>query len=445
MLLDQFKLAHWMNARKYTTGQVAALADVSEDVIALMLSEQAGTAPADAVAAVAIALHVDPAQLSGQAERDLTVVHQSPEALRATGRPIQRDGIHFYNYYTMAAPAGRVAPVILDILCPAGRLPALNNGHLEPAITVNLGPGDIYGRWGTEITPLTWQVLSANTSAADDFIVGDSYVEPSHCPHSYSLVTDRPARIVSYTGQSNVASLVDEVNTWSDPAFAAYLARLEDGLTAGPLLDLLLARRGHDRASAAAAAGIPTAELDTAVEEPLAKLDVLRAVAGATGLDYRLLLPPQRRRDAVGKTCLTAVDAAAGQRRFGAYQVASMANAPHLPDLSGVFLRVDADGPSADAELEEPAECHYLVASGEATLEWVDGAGQVCATKLGADGSAWVGPFVRHRWHGHASVLKFGSGSHLGYLDLFELTNTFDPAATARRCRRDVVGWGYDD
>ena len=27
----------------------------------------------------------------------------------------------------------------------------LNNGHLEQAITVNLGPGDIYGRWGENI------------------------------------------------------------------------------------------------------------------------------------------------------------------------------------------------------------------------------------------------------------------------------------------------------
>jgi 2-hydroxyethylphosphonate dioxygenase len=32
----------------------------------------------------------------------------------------------------------------------------------------------------------------------------------------------------------------------------------------------------------------------------------------------------------------------------------------------------------------------------------------------------------------------------VGYLDLLELTNTFDPAATVRRSRRDVAGWGYD-
>jgi 2-hydroxyethylphosphonate dioxygenase len=85
-----------------------------------------------------------------------------------------------------------------------------------------------------------------------------------------------------------------------------------------------------------------------------------------------------------------------------------------------------------------------LVTAGEATLEWVDPNGRTAATKLGPDGSAWVGPFVSHRWHGHASILKFGSGAHLGYLDLLELTNTFDPAATARRSRRDVTGWGYD-
>ena len=69
----------------------------------------------------------------------------------STKRPIKRDGIHFYNYYTLPSPQGFKSPVILDILCPHYKVPKLNNGHLEQAITVNLGPGDIYGRWGENI------------------------------------------------------------------------------------------------------------------------------------------------------------------------------------------------------------------------------------------------------------------------------------------------------
>ena len=63
----------------------------------------------------------------------------------ATKRPIKRDGIHFYNYYSLPCPNSYKSPVILDILCPKKKIPKLNNGHLEQAITVVLGPGDIFG------------------------------------------------------------------------------------------------------------------------------------------------------------------------------------------------------------------------------------------------------------------------------------------------------------
>ena len=68
--------------------------------------------------------------------------------IKKTKRSINRDGIHFYNYYSLPTPPEYIGPVILDILCPKNKMPKLNNGHLEQAITVNMGPGDINGRWG---------------------------------------------------------------------------------------------------------------------------------------------------------------------------------------------------------------------------------------------------------------------------------------------------------
>ena len=442
MRIEPFKLAHWMNARKYTLDRVAQLSGLAQARLEGILSDGADDHPAEVVTALAAALEVSPAQIAGDAQRDLSALCQPAEAMHATRRPVQRDGIHFYNYYTMVAPPGRVAPVILDILCPADRLPALNNGHLEPAITVNLGPGDINGRWGEELSPATWRVLEANRSD-DRWITGDSYVEPSYCPHSYSLATDRPARIVSYTGQSNLVGLVEEFNGWSDPAFAACAGALERGLAAGGVLDLLLARRGHTRQTAAAGADLSDAELEQALADPLANLPALRAVAAFLGVDYRLLLPPDPRHDEVGKTCMSVEESRASERSLGAYRVASMASASHVPDLTGLFVNVDTAAGQAP-ELVDLAESHYLVVEGELTLEWADAAGASAAQTLGPDGSAWVGPFVRHRWQGRGAVLKFGSGSHVGYLDLFELTNTYAAAATVRRGRRDVAGWGYD-
>jgi len=441
MRLDPFKLAHWMNARKYTVAQTADLAGVSVATLHRVLSGTGELAGADAHG-VAVALSIGLSQLEAAAEQGLTVVHRSAQSMRASRRPIQRDGIHFYNYYTLAAPDRRVAPVILDILCPADRLPALNNGHLEPAITVNLGPGDIHGRWGEEITPDTWRVLEANTGP-DRWITGDSYIEPSYCPHSYSLASERPARIVSYTAHSNIAALIAEANAWPAAAFDEAAKALASCAASGALLDLVLARRMHTRASAAAAAGVPLSRLDEAFAAPLssAGITVLRRVGRAIGFDYRVLLPPDGQRDVVGKTWATVFDARAGKREWAGYQAASMAAASHLPDLVGTFLR--AGGTDVADDLVDHAETHYVVADGSLTLEWQE-QGSVRSAGLTADGSAWVAPFVRHRWRGDGAVLKFGSGAHLSYVDWLELSNTYEPARTLRRGRHDLSGWGYE-
>jgi hypothetical protein len=458
MRADTYKIVHWMNVRKVTTGQVA------EAVGRALDPGEAETWPSDLVSEVADFLRVDAQQLVSSGRRDLTALTRSAADLRATRRPIQRDGIHFYNYYTMAAPPGAVAPVILDILCPAERVPALNNGHLEPAITVNIGPGDINGRWGEALTEATWQVLHANPAARphrpgggngsgggeDAWIVGDSYVEPSCCPHSYSLATGEPARIISYTGQSNLAGLLEDLNDWSEPAAGALLDRLEawgDTTASAPgagtspygIAELLLARRGHTIPSAARSIGVSEPALREALGE--GGLDTLRDLGRTLGFDYRLLLAPQYRHDSVGKTYRGIDECRADARDFRGYRVSSLASAPHLPDLTGLFMRVDGD---AGEDLSDPAETHYLVTGGEVELEWTDADGGRGRSRLGVDGTAWIAPFVAHRWSGTGSLVRLGSGRHLSYLDLTELANTYAAAATLRRGRRDDRGWGYD-
>ncbi|PXX55585.1 2-hydroxyethylphosphonate dioxygenase [Nocardia tenerifensis] len=437
MRVDNYKVMHWLNARKLTTGQAAEAAGLDHAQLdKLMAGEDEW--PDEIALAVARALLLSPEQLVASGRSELTALVRTARELRDTRRPIQRDGIHFYNYYTMAAPQGAVAPVILDILCPADRLPALNNGHLEPAITINLGPGDIHGRWGAELSEATWQVIAAN-SGADSWIVGDSYVEPSYCPHTYSLAGDAPARIVSYTGQSSLAGLMEDANDWSDPAAAAMLDRLDDHLTPDRVAALLLARRGHTIESAASGMGVPATDLVAALDR--GEVELLRALGTTLGFDYRLLLRPATRHDAVGKTFQDVDGCRRETRVFQGYRVASMASAPHLPDLTGLFMRVTGDD---GASLCEPAESHYLVTSGTPRLHWTAADGREEHADLEVDASAWVAPFVAHRWSGDAALIKLGSGRHLGYLDLYELTNTYAAASTLRRGRRDSRGWGYD-
>ena len=43
---------------------------------------------------------------------------------------------------------------------PKEKMPTLNNGHLEPAITVSLGPNDIYARFAKRKTILLFKIQS---------------------------------------------------------------------------------------------------------------------------------------------------------------------------------------------------------------------------------------------------------------------------------------------
>lgn len=446
MLVDSFKVAHWMNVRKLTAEEVAARARIDGGALRALLEHGQTPLPDGVGTRLSEVLKIDPTQIAPSATSELAAITLQPEELRATRRPIQRDGIHFYNYYSMAGPPGRVAPVILDILCPADRLPALNNGHLEPAITINIGPGDIYGRWGNELTSSTWQALGANHDRVDAWITGDSYVEPSYCPHSYSLASDKSARIISYTSASNLAPLFDEVNDWTEHAFDSMLADLRDGCP-GDLLRCALARRGFEAASAAAAIAMDPTPIERFLDGDVAalSLDELRMLGDTLGFDYRSLLTPPRRHDEVGKTCCSIEDSRATVRRFRSYTVASMASAPHLPDLVGSYMRIDKPAePSAELDLCESGESHYMVVQGDLTLIWRDTDGTLAQVTLTADGTAWTAPYVAHAWRGCGALIRMGSGRHLSYLDQLELSNTFDAASTLRRGRRDALGWGYD-
>jgi len=448
MRIDRFKTMHWMNVRKLTPDQVCSLGGPSTETLVGILDGRSSFLDDDDLARLARVLRVTPDQVAAHEGTGLAAIVQSATGLRTTRRAIQRNGIHFYNYYSMAAPPGRVAPVILDILCPAGTLPALNNGHLEPAITINIGPGDIHGRWGEQLSSDTWQVLAANSpsaqsSAEEPWIVGDSYVEPSYCPHSYGLVTGRPARIVSYTGASCLAGLLDEVNGWTDAAFGRLAADWSAAPPSSVILDAILRRRGYDADTAAKASDVAVDAIRDFLGGEVGRLGTgdLRALGDSLGFDYRVLMPARPRRDSVGKTYLTVTGSRATVRAFESYTVASVAAAPTLPDLTGMFMLVDGTAPRLD--LWDHAETHYLVTAGELTMRWRDADGVVASALLSPDGTAWVGPYVEHSWSGRGSLIKLGSGAHLGYLDQLELSGAFEPATTLRRGRRDVLGWGY--
>lgn len=437
--VDSVRLGRWLNARKLTPVLAAEKAGMDVDTMRGLV-DAGGTLSAEELGRLCETLAVGSEQLRPGAGRTPAVMVQRREEMVATRRPIERDGIHFYNYYSLPAPPGRVAPVILDILCPADHLPPLNNGHLEPALTVNLGPGPINGRWGEDLDAETWRVLEAGD---DGWITGASYVEPSYQPHTYSLASERPARIVSYTAPSGLRGLVDDCEGWSDAAFAELTDDLAAGEGVPTRLASGLARRGYDAGSAAAAAGLEEGALAAAMEgRGSLRAEEAMALGAALGLDYRLLLPRDAREDPLGRAFASVAQSKASARRFRGHQIASMARAPHLPDLLGLFMRVEGER-AATLDQNEHGETHYLVSAGTVRVSWLD-EGEVREAELEPDDALWVAPYVRHSFDGRGALVKLGHGGVLDAGTDLELDTCFRPAATLRRARRDRRGWGFD-
>ncbi|KJK51584.1 hypothetical protein UK23_06310 [Lentzea aerocolonigenes] len=440
--IGSVKLMRWLNARKLTVSAFSAAIGVDAAQVEAGLGGDVLRWEPGLATRAAEALDVGVEQLAVVPAAE-TAVHLSAAASRAGSRVVRRGGIDFYVYYSLAGPRGQVAPVILDILCPPGRLPELNRGHLEPAITVNLGPGDINGRWGEELTGDTWSVLAANTGE-DRWITGDSYVEPSFCPHTYSLVGDEPARILSYTGASPLAGLVDRADTWPAESFAALLDDVGERLEPAGILAQAMRRRAFDVKTLCSAAGVD----ERSVGDFLGGADSLDLAAlrrgGATvHCDYRLLLPVDVVRDGVGKSSRTIQESKDSIRSFGEYVVADLAGSPSAPDLLGTFLLVDRAEHGELTDLRDQAATFYLVTSGTATAHWWTG-GEVRRQELGQWDSLWIGPGVAHGFTGQAGLLRMGDASSYSYADTLELTNTYRPAWTLGRARHDRQGWGYD-
>ncbi|WP_237557579.1 MULTISPECIES: cupin domain-containing protein [Streptomyces] len=423
-----------MNARK-TTPELLGAEGVDTAVLTAVLDGSRTEIPQAQFTALCTALRVTPEQIAAREDTAPVAIVQSAQDMHATRRPIQRAGIHFYNYYTMGrAPRPGSRPVNLDNLCPAEHTadaqtrPLRTRDHQQPR------PRTHPRTLGGGLDDVTWRVLEP----------GDSYVEPSYCPHTYGLVDDTPARIVSYTGVSNLARLLDETNVWQDPAAEAMLTDLDAVPAVSAILRAALRRRACDADGAGRLAGVSAEHISAFCDGKTDSLtlDELRELGAALGFDFRTLIEPVRRRDALGKTHLTAAQSRASTRTFASYTAASAAMTPELPDLIGVFLTVDGEADGLD--LCDHGENHYLVTEGEPTLRWQEPDGTVADAVLGPDGTAWLAPFVAHSWSGSGSVIKLGSGDHLGYLDQIELTNTFDPVATLRRGRRDAHGWGYE-
>jgi 2-hydroxyethylphosphonate dioxygenase len=445
-----YKLLHWLNARKLTVAHVAKKTGWEQNHVDSIFAGTKDLSNLE-IEKLASILDVDAELIRDEKSKiPLTIFSPSSEML-SSKREVIRDGIHFYNYFTLPSPRGYICPVILDILCPSDRYPQLNNGHLEPAITINLGPGDISGRWDERLYDESWRILRSNAELPADlkWIVGDSYFEPSYQPHSYCLASETPARILSYTAASPLYSFLDSINKLDSTLVDRFLSFLDDRSTQNNIqrvvLDSQMRKFGFDTESLAEATGYDELRIKSwldGTEEMCSK--EIEAICSVTKSDSRMFCNNSPLVDKLGKVHLTAIDSSRSVRKFSSYDVASVASCSSLPDLAGVFMLVSKSS-NKDFDIYLHQNAHYLVTDGNLRFRWIDSSGEHYEQQLHYWDSLWVAPFVEHCFEGDGSLIRMTNGDRLSYLDFVAMSNTFHLKKTIFRGYKDGSNWGYEN
>ncbi len=437
--LDTIKLNHWLNVRKmaldvfnnllvkrtnhrieldnleniddYTVNEIAKILDVPKDYI--IYNEE-----------------VPP------------YIFNSKEQIESTRRPIIRDGIHFYNYYTLPSPKGYVAPVLIDILCPKEKLPKLNNGHLEPAITVSLGPNDIYARFAKKINKLTFLKFKVNPDPKTNWVVGSNYYEPSYCLHTYSRASNGPGRILSYTTKSYTEKLF--YSKLNENSFNALSDKIDPDKPNRSFLMQDILNRGFDLKSISLKTKIPLSKLKShfSYKKKLNSKQINK-ICDLINTDPSFYEDKKFKEDKIGKYYYDYKDSLRTARKFKSYDVATIAGSARSPDLTGLFLNVKNKSKKYNCDLIDSNCSHYLVTKGNVIFHSKINDKYEKINMREGD-SIWIASFTNHGFTGTGALIKISDGQNFNYLEKIDLINTYNLKKTLKRGRKDKVNWGYD-
>lgn len=355
------------------------------------------------------------------------------DKIKKTIRPINRDGIHFYNYFSLPTPPEFIGPVILDILCPKNKMPKLNNGHLEQAITVNLGPSDIFGRWGVKKNKVNFSKMRFNSSKKNSWIIGDTYVEPAYCPHSYSRAEETGSQILSYTAKSPIEKFVKNLNISSKETFENLIKDLKRGNTQVALLNFYLKNRGIDLKYLSKLNKKKISNLN----QILNNKNILKKTCKLLSVDHNIFFKSKYNEDKIGKTFMSFKDSFKTIRKFKSYYVASMASTSRYPDLYGLFVKVKNSKPVKD--FLDYTCSHYLVTQGKMKF-YINNK----KIKLNRGDAIWVSSFKKHGFSGNGSLMKLVNGESIDSDDLTQISKLYNPIKTLVRSYKDKKAWGYD-
>ncbi len=438
-MIDKNKLIHWLNIRKTTFNElnkkILRYSNIEINKNNLLELDK------NIINKISEVLDV-PTSFLIKSDQLPYFIFRSKEDLEKTKRPITRDKIHFYNYYTLPSPKGYVAPVLIDILCPKERLPKLNNGHLEPAITVSLGPNDIYARFGKKINKLNFCKFEINKDKKNNWVVGDNYFEPSYCLHTYSRATQGPGKIISYTTKSYVENLLsDKLN---DQSFKNFIKSGKIKNFNRQMLKQEIFNRGYSFKELSKSTGVKLKVINDYFLKNTKKVNEknIEKICDFLEINYNIFSDKKFSEDGVGKNYFSYKDSLKTTRKFKSYMVASMASSKRFQDLSGYFIKVFKKKKVLD--LMDSVCSHYLVTNGSINFH-SNNDKEETNISMKKDDSIWVSAFCKHGFSGNGSLIKISDGQNINYLEKMDMINLYNPLKTISRGRKDKINWGYDE
>ena len=428
--IDIIKLNHWLNTRKIT---IQFIKDKQSSLAKKLKLKKNFKISSKELFFINSKLSIPSEKIILQ-NKIPDYLYWSKNKIEKTKRPIHRDGIHFYNYYSLPIPDGFVGPVILDILCPKEKMPKLNNGHLEQAITINLGASDIYGRWGKSKNRLNFSRLKFNDSSINSWIIGDTYLEPTYCPHTYSRATDKNSQILSYTAKSPVEELIKNLNKWSIENYKHFIKNINSKDIRLPILSFYLDNMGIDIKYLSKRVNFKIKNLSQIIRNKKILLKTCNFLKINPSLFDKRVYNSE---DAIGKTYLSYKESFKTIRKYKSYTIASMASSERYTDLIGYFIKVFNKKKIKD--LSNYASSHYLVTGGNFFLN-IDNK----MIKIKKGDAIWMSSFKKHGFSGDGSLIKISNGENLSSSDLSEILNLYNPQKTLERSYKDKISWGYE-
>ena len=176
-------------------------------------------------------------------------------------------------------------------------------------------------------------------NGSDPWIIGDTYLEPTYLPHTYSLVGKKPSQILSYTAKSQLQKFVNNANIWPEKSYKNFIKSIDSNGNKISFLNFFLNSRGLDFKYISQKTKISNLRLKKFFNKK--KIDskkdkiLVDKICKLLQIEPAIFREKSFKEDLVGKTFFSYKDSIKSIRSYKSYLVSSMSASERYPDLYG--------------------------------------------------------------------------------------------------------------